>query len=80
MTTKPVVLHEQKPDLKDGGDKQPVPLQVLFVVENLTVSQVHHQCFLCVLNTNTEDKLIIRVSFQSPVQSVQFTATSTRSF
>lgn len=53
-----------KPDLKDGGNEQPVPLQVLFVVENLTVSQVHHQCFLCVLNTNTDKSII---SFQNPV-------------
>lgn len=46
---------QEQPDLKDGGDKQPVPLQVMLVVENMTVSQVHHQCFFCVLNTNTEN-------------------------
>lgn len=39
----------EQPDLKDGGNKQPIPLQVLLVVENVTVSQVHHQCFFCVL-------------------------------
>lgn len=44
-----------QPDLKDGGDKQPVPLQVLLVVENMTVSQVHHQCFFCVLKARAEN-------------------------
>lgn len=38
-------------DLEDSGDEQPVPLQILLVVENVAVSQVCHQCFLCVLNT-----------------------------
>ena len=43
----------EKPDLKDGGNKQPVPLQVLLMVKNVTVSQVHHQCFFCVLRAKT---------------------------
>lgn len=45
----------EQPDLKDGGNKQPVPLQVLLVVENMTVSQVHHQCFFCVLKAQAEN-------------------------
>ncbi len=44
----------KEPDREDGGNKQPVPLQVLLVVENVTVSQVHHKCFFCVLNKHTE--------------------------
>lgn len=39
-------------DLQDGGDEQPVPLQVLLVVQNVAVSQVHQQCFFSVLNSN----------------------------
>lgn len=41
----------EQPDLKDSGNEQPVPLQILLVVEDMTVSQVCHQCFFCVLNT-----------------------------
>lgn len=42
---------KQSTDLEDSGDEQPVPLQILLVIENVAVSQVCHQCFLCVLNT-----------------------------
>lgn len=42
-------------DLEDGCDEEPVPVKVLFVVEDLTVPQVQHQCFLCVLqHTHTQ--------------------------
>lgn len=42
-------------DLEDSCDEEPVPVKVLFVVEDLTVPQVQHQCFLCVLqHTHTQ--------------------------
>lgn len=42
-------------DLEDGCDEEPVPVKVLFVVKDLTVSQVQHQGFLRVLqHTHTQ--------------------------
>lgn len=42
----------QKPYLEYGTDQDPFPFQILFMIENLTVSEVHHQGLLSVLKNN----------------------------
>lgn len=41
--------NKNQTHLQYSGDQKPVPLKVLLVVEDVTIPQVQHKCFFCVL-------------------------------